>query len=734
MWRRKRSLNDFSDEIRSHLEHEADDLRTTGGHADAAGEARRAFGNITRTREAFYEHGRLSIRDSFTRDLRHALRLFRRRPALSGVIVLTLAIGIGANSAIFGLINAVLLRPLPYREPQNLAMLWSQDVAHGRVEGRVSLLNFADWKRKSHSFEDMTLFIGQTFLLGNRNGPPERMRSARVSANFLPMLGIEPVLGRSFTTSEESRGERVVLLSYSLWQRNFGGSADAIGADLLMDGRKSRIIGVMPASFQYPFADTQVWEPLTAHPYWASRDRDGGRSASNWYVLARLGRGSSWAQAQGEMEAIAQQLAAQYPEDRNLPDIAVVPLDVQTTARIERPLLVLFASVFLMLLIACANVANLLLAEGSAREQEFSLRRALGASRVTLAWQLLIESLVLCMAGGAIGIPLAALSLKALVAFGPRDIPRLAEAHIDPATLLFTLGVSTLAALASGLWPAFRGGISFTRGRQWNTPGNRRLRNALVAAEFSIALVLLAGAGLMIKSFLRLSAVEPGFQPHNLLVMRVDLHVGRTADQQVAYFRDAIDRVQALPGVRSAGAIEGFLRSDPEEAVEIEGRPMQRPGPSEDSIEGAFFTTSGIAIERGRVFTTQDRRDSPPVAIVNQAAARAYWPGEDPIGKRFRFPSDTAKPWVTVVGVAGDMHRQGLENETVPQVFFPLAQQTDDMMEILVRTSSDAGALGPLVRATVQSIDNSVAKFDVLSVEQQLGEQTSDRRFQTLLL
>jgi predicted permease len=717
-WRRKRSLSDFDEEIRSHLE-----LEGEGGL--------KAFGNIGRVKESFYEHGRWLLGDRILRDLRHAWRMFWKRPGFSAVVVLTLALGIGANTAIFSIVRAVLLKPLPYKDPARLAMLWSEDSAHGVEEGRVSLLNFADWKNRSHSFEDLTYFIGQTFLLGNKDGPPERMRSARVPANFFPLLGVEPMLGRVFSADEEKKGERVIVLSYGIWQRRFGGAAQALGSDLIMDGRRSRIIGVMPASFQYPFADTQVWEPMTAHPYWA-RDRASDRSFSIWFVMGRVRKGVEWRDAQAEMSGIGRELAAEY--NKNLPEIRVVPLQAQETGRVQLSLLVLFGSVFLMLLIACINVANLMLARGSAREREFSVRRALGAGRGTLAAQLLTESLLLAGIGGSLGLALAAWVLKGLIAFGPRGIPRLNEARIDPPVLLFTALVSVFAAVISGLWPAFRTETVLARSRQWTTVANRHLRDVLVVGEFSLALVLLTGAGLMVRSFVRLQNVDPGFRPEKLLVMTVDLHVGKTEAQQVAYFHDAIERVERLPGVESAGAITDFLRSDPEDSIEIEGRAPQQPGPCQDVIAGAFFATAGIPMKSGRVFSDEDRADTPPVAIVNQTMARMYWPGEDPIGKRFRFPSDRKSVWITVVGVAGDMHRQGLEKQVAPQVFQPHAQRVDDMLDVIVRTSGDAAAMAPMARDEIQSMDKSVAKFGVATVEQQLQAQTAERRFQTSLI
>lgn len=731
--RKKRPLSDLAEEIESHLALEADQLRDSGHQGDAVSAARRAFGNVTSVEEAFYERGRWLWFDSIARDLRQAFRLFARRPAFSVVVIVTLALGIGANTTIFSVMNAVLLRPLPYRDPGRLAMLWQENSAHDILNGRVSLLNFADWKNSNHTFEDMTFFGAQTFLLGNPDGPPERMRSARIDGNFFSLLGVKPVLGRVFGPDEERRAEPVVVLSYRLWQRSFGGSPQALGADILMDGRKSRVIGVMPESFQYPFEDTQVWEPVTAHRYWAARDRASLRSFSVWFTLGRLRAGTRFEDAQADMSRIASRLAAIHPENKDLPEIRVVPLTTQTTGSVERPLAVLLGAVFLMLLIACINVANLLLASGSAREREFAVRRALGAGRGRLAALLLTENLVLALAGGLLGLGLAYGALRAVIAYGPRDIPRLGEARIDAMVLAFTFALSIFTAIVSGLWPALRtGGATVARSRHWITAANRNVRDVLVIGEFAIALVLLTGAGLLVRSFALLERVDPGFRPEKLLIMRVDLHVGRTGEQQAAYFREAVDRVRALPGVSNAAAVTGFLRTDPEDSVLIEGHPSrQQPGPCADLISGPFFETAGIPLKNGRLFTDGDRKGSPLVGIINEKMARTYWPGENPIGKRFRLWTD--QPWIEVVGVSGDMRRQGFEKEPAPQVFLPEAQRPDDMMDVIVRTSSDPLSIAAAVRTEIQSIDPTVAKFNVTTAGEQIAEQGEDRRFQTSL-
>jgi predicted permease len=737
-WRERRRLDDLAEEIQSHLALEVDQVREeSGAGTDAEKLARRAFGNVTSVQEAFYERDRWLFWDHLLRDLRQAVRLMRCRPGFSAIVVLTLALGIGANTAIFSLINAVLLRPLPYRDPGRLAMLWTDGTEHNDHQGRVSLLSFADWKKQNHAFQDMTVFCGQTFLLGT-DGSPERLRSARVPANFLPLVGVEPLLGRVFSEEEVKRRERVVLLSYGLWQRRFGGSAQVIGSDLIMDGRKSQIIGVMPAHFNFPFPDTQVWEPITAHPYWMQRDITSARTDEVWYVLGRLKSDATWAQAQAEMDTIALRLQAQYPDAESPHTIRVVPLHAQTTGKAQLPLLVLFGSVFLMLLIACTNVTNLLLAQGTTREREFAVRRALGASRLRVAGQLLAESLVLAGAGGLLGLLMAGAALKALIAFGPQGIPRLAEAHVDPPVLVFSLGISVFAAIVSGLWPALQSGTALAGSRQWRTLANRSARDFLVIGEFALALLLLTGAGLLIHSYLRLRTLDPGFRPENLLTMRIDLHVGKNATQRVAYFRDAIERVQALPGIRSAAAVGRFLNSYGTESIAIEGRPVSASSAklqaADDMIAGPYFETAGIPLQKGRVFSSRDTSESTPVAIVNETMARSYWPNENPIGKRFKFTEQESGPWITVVGIAGDMHSHGLEKQVAPQVFQPHSQSPDNEMDLLVRTASDPLTMASAVRSEIQSMDKSVAKFGVTTVEQQLAEETAGRRFNTSML
>jgi predicted permease len=730
-WRKKRSFVDFKEEIESHLAIEADEIRGTVARVDSEAAARQAFGNVAAIEERWYEHSHWRFFDHLSRDLRQGLRQIKKRPGFCAIVILTLALGIGANAAIFSIVQAVLLRPLPYKDPSQLAMVFSGDPARELHEGRVSLLNFADWRNQNRSFEDITAFIGQTFLLGT-DGSPERLRSARVEASFWSLLGVEPLLGRVFTAEEEKRGERLAVLSYQLWQQQFGGTKEALGSRLTMDDRSYLVIGVMPRDFHFPFADTKVWEPVTAHPYWTTRDRKGSRSDSSWLVLGRIKRGVPWSRAQSEMDAIARRLRSEYPGNQMPASIPVVPLDIQTTGKFRLSLWLLLGSVFLMLLIACINVAGVLLARSAVRAREFAIRRALGAGRLRIAGQVLAETLVLSTFGGLLGLLLASGGAATIRAFGPADIPRLAEAHIDWTVILFTAGVTVFSALLASAGPAFATSKTSLSSRQWMSASTRRAGDLLVIGEFALALILVASASLLVHSFLRLRAVELGFRPDHLLTMRVDLHVGRTNDQQAAYFEEAIRRAEAIPGVRSAGAVSGFLSTDPEDSVQIEGLAPQHPGPCEDWIAGSFFETAGIPLRRGRVFSEQDGRASLAVAIINQTMARAYWPGVDPIGKRFRFRDST--PWLTVVGVTGDMRRQGIDRQVAPQAFLPHRQGSEDMMDIIVRTNSEPAAMAREVQHVVQAVDKTVAKFKIATVTHELGEETGDRRFDTFLV
>lgn len=713
---------------------------------------------------------------SLLQDLRYGIRTLFRSPGFSAVAVLTLALGIGANTAIFSVINAVLLRPLPFRDAGGLAMLWTNDAKRGIHEGVTAYPTIADWRAESSSFADMAIFTGNPLTLTGLD-QPERVKGEFVSANLFPLLGIEPALGQAFSADQEEQREQVVVLSYGLWQRRYGGSPDVIGKSLDIDGdmnawkvgpRAPRIVGVMPAGFYFPDKDAQLWEPATVYWRWKNEsiERFSG-DARRWGVVGRLKPGINSRAAQEEMSAVGQRLSRDYPVPPMNPDfpgfgVNVVPLLDQITGKqLQSGLWVLLGAVGFVLLIACVNVANLMLARGTAREREFAIRTALGARRGRLARQLLTESTVLAGAGGLLGLGLAGLGLKGLVAFAPAGIPRLDEIKLDTPVLIFTFGVSVLAGVLFGLAPAWK--VSRTDPSHALKEGGassgarplRKMLGALVAAECALTLVMLVGAGLLINSFLRLQAVSPGFKSDSVLLARVSLPPNQgkqsgeaiVAHQQEMFFEFA-ERIAALPGVQSVGTVSNFLISGtPDEAITIEGRPPISNGQhtnqlSVSAVSPGFFETMGVPLLRGRFFSRADaieanqilfafgHRPTPaePV-VINDSFARRFFRDEDPIGKRLLYSSKNY-PY-EIVGVAGDMHRQGLEKEAIAEYFVPFRSTTGD---IVVRGGADALALSASVRDVIKSVEKRGMVLNMTTVDGQMGELSAQRRFQTRLL
>jgi predicted permease len=712
---------------------------------------------------------------SLLNDLRYGLRMFFANRGFTGVVVLTLALGIGANTAIFSVVNAVLLRPLPFRDPGRLAMLWTDDASRGIHEGVTPYLTMTDWRTQSQLFADMAIFTANPLTLTGSN-EAERLKGEFVSANLFPLLGVDPVLGQTFSADQEERQEQVVVLSYGLWQRRYGGASDVIGKSLDIDGdqnsskggpRAPRIIGVMPAGFYFPDKETQLWEPATVYWRWKreSVERFLG-DARRWGVVGRLKPGASVRDAQAEMTSIGQRLTDAYPVPAKSVDfpgfaVNVVPLlDQITGKKLQLALWILLGAVGLVLLMSCVNVANLLLARGTAREREFAIRTALGAPRVRLFRQLLTESVVLAGAGGLLGLGLAVASVRALAAAAPQGIPRLDEIRLDAPVLVFTSILSLLAGLLFGFVPAWSASRSdpnqaLKEGSGGSTAGLKllQIRGLLVTVECALAVVLLISAGLLIHSFLRLQAVDPGFQPKGVLLVRVSLPPGqRTSGEAIVarqqqIFDQLADRIASIPGVKSTGAVSNLLiKGAPDETIEIEGRPMSKDEDASQlassAVSPGFFETMGVPLKRGRFFTRADalaaneilfafgHRQTPPESvIVNETFARRFFPGEDPIGKRLLY-SQKKYPY-EIIGVAGDMHRQGLEREPLAEYFVALRSSTAD---IVARAGSDPSALAANVRDAIRSIEEKAIVLSVTTVQSQLGELSAQRQFQTWLL
>jgi predicted permease len=790
---RRRREAELLEEIEGHRALAQDALERSGVPApEAASAARRALGNELLAREdarAVWIAPRL---DSLWQDARYAVRTLRANAAFTLCAVLTLSLGIGVNAGMFSVVNAVLLRPLPYEDASRLALLWTADARRGLREQPVAYANFQDFRAQGRSFADMALFMGNAGVL--TGAAPERFQGAFASANLFPLLGVLPSLGRTFTPEEEQRGEHVAVLSHGLWRRRFGGAPDAIGKSFEIDGdtnswkrgpRTVRVIGVMPAGFYFPDKHTQLWEPATVYWRWQNESSDRfTANARRWRVIGRLRAAATLQGAQAEITSIGARLARAYPSSD--PEfsgfgLSVVPLLEQVTGRkLQLALWLLLGAVAFVLLIACANLASLLLARGAARQRELSVRASLGAGRGRLLRQLLVESALLAAAGGALGLWLAGAAARTLAASAPPGIPRLDELQVDANVLGFTAAVTLFAGLAFGLLPAWRlshadpqaslkeGGSSGSRGRSL-----RRTHGLLVMVESAGAVVLLAGAALLVRSLLSVQAVEPGFRPEGVLALRVSLAPGLKPEREQpgdtgmamytlreSLFHTIAARVSALPGVRSVGAISSLLlRGESDEAITIEGRPeapqAQKGGQlAATDVSPGLFRTLGVPLLRGRHFTRADAqlkiclfftksacplpvsaaggRKPAEAVVVNQAFATHYFPDEDPLGKRFYIGRAAGKHYTyEIVGVVGNMRRQGLEQQPIPEWFGQLTPQT---AELLVRVDGDPLLLSAAVRDVVRSVDKHVMVLSVSSVERQLADLLAARRFHTVLL
>ena len=681
--------------------------------------------------------------ETLIQDFRYTVRVLLKKPGFTAIVVLALAIGIGANTAIFSVVNAILLRPLPYKDFDRISMIWMDNPKLGVKEDWHSYPNYVDYKQQNQVYEDMAAFNNRSFNLTGV-GDPLRILGAWNTASLFSVLGVEPAIGRVFTEEEEEPGkDLVVVLSNGLWRSSFGSDPNIIGQPISMNGANRTVIGVMPAGFNFPDKTTEVWVPLAITP-----QRKQARNLISFKAVGRLRPGVSMAQAWADMGAIAKRLDEQY--SRSDYGVNLVLLRDQETRSVKPALLVLLGAVAFVLLIACANVANLLLARAAIREKEIAIRVALGARRSRIVRQLLTESAVLGLAGGAAGLLLAVWGLKILVALSPGDIPRLDQAGIDGRVLAFTLAVSLLTGLIFGLVPSLQtskpdlnhtlkeGGRGTSRGA-----GGVRVRNLLVVSEIALSLVLLVGAGLLIRSFIRLQQFDLGFNPANLATMRIQLPGTkyREAAQVDAFYKQLFERIESVPGVQSVGAISTVFLSDTPNSTNfsIEGRPVPTGADSIevplDSVSPSYFRVMGIPLKSGREFDDRDVRGSTPVVIVNETFVLRFFPDEDPLGKRFVY--GTPGPdnnWITIVGVVGDMRRTGFDRPVRPETFLPQTQNPSDTLTIVARTAGDPANLSTTLRGEVWAIDRDQSVYDLKTMDQTLSEMSSQRRFNMLLL
>ncbi len=682
----------------------------------------------------------VALLETMAQDVRYAARALRRDPGFATTSVAILSLAIGANTAMFSVLNAVLFRPLPYRSPDRLAMLWSESPGQGVREGRSAYWTIEQWRRQSESFADIALFDPVSVTLTGAD-QAERISVARISPNLFPLLGVVPAQGRLFSAEEAERRQRLALISHRFWQNRFGGSQGAIGATLVIDGAPSQIIGIVPSGFQ--LVDADVFEPHTLFPDWEARRAVSG--AGSWFVVGRLRPGVTFKRAEAEMNAIARRLDEQLPPSDRRRGVSLTPLTAHVTGpRSRLALWMLTGAVLCVLLIAAANVAGLSLARSAAREREIAIRTALGAGRARIVRQLLAESLTVAGVAGVLGLVIAQAGIRLIMALKPGDLSRLNEVSLDPGVLASASALCLLTGILVGFAPAItaaRRSISPSiRQRGRSASGTRAARRALVVTEFALAIILLVGAGLLIRSLRSIENVDLGFRPERVLSVQLSASAFTAAPLRADFYHRMFEQIGSLPGVESAGIIENlFTSGGPEQALTIEG---SEAGASErlrfrsDEVGGEFFKAMGTPLLRGRFFSSGDGPDSPKVAIINDAMARRLWPGRDPIGKRFKLGAQaSAAPWVTVVGVVGDMRRQGLENEPIPQMFRPLAQDPPRLATLLIRTSLDdplrmAGA----VRDAVRRADKRVPVYGVMALQNQLDGFLRQRRFQTLLL
>ncbi|MFL6208617.1 MAG: ADOP family duplicated permease [Pyrinomonadaceae bacterium] len=679
-------------------------------------------------------------------DLRYGLRMLVKTPGFTAVAVIALALGIGANSAIFSVVNTVLLRPLPYKDPERLMMVFEDNSRHGYPRDTPAPANYIDWRDQNQVFTGMAAIAEQDFSLTGA-GEPERLDGRLVSASLFPLLGVEPRLGRAFLPEEDSPGgSRAVILSYGLWQRRFGADKSIIGKSLTLNGNSHTVVGVMPPDFQFPAREVQLWVPI------AFTSQEAARRGSHYLdVVARLKSGVTVQQAQTEMTTIAARLQQQYPEQNTGVGAVVVPLHEQLVGDIKPALLVLLGAVAFVLLVACANVANLLLARAAARQKEIAVRVALGASRLRLLRQFLTESLLLAGLGGLVGLLLSLWGVHLLKAFIPENISQAKAITVDARVLIFTLAVSLLTGLIFGLAPAtqasnFNLNETLKEGGRDSATGSRghRIRALLVVAEVAVALVLLIGAGLLINSFLRLHNVDPGFRADHLLTMQIALPKQKYPDQthRSVFYDELLRRVEALPGVQSAGVTTNLplYPQGNSIGITIEGRPAPAPGQelivATRVVSPHYFQTMGIQLLRGRGFSEQDKADAPGAVVISETMARRFWPGEDPTGKRI-CPGRPESPedWMTIVGVVRDVRQFGLAAELKPQMYLSYAQAGFFApRDLVVKTSVDPLGLAATVRANVWAVDKEQPVSDIRTMEEILSESVARQRFSTLLL
>jgi putative ABC transport system permease protein len=746
LFRRDLVLHDIDEELRAHIEMETEANRELGMTPEEARlSATKSFGNVGSIRDLAYEVRGGGLMETLWQDVRYSGRLLLKHPGFSLIAVLTLTLGIGANTAIFSIVNAVLLRPFPYHAPEQLVML--AESVSGQRNGSVSYPNFVDWRAQNSVFEAVSAVRPNENYNFSGAGEPERLQGRLVSAGFLSLLGVKPLLGRDFVAEDDRPGATpAVIISHEFWTRRFGNDQSIAGKQIALNNQSYTVVGVTPPGFQFGL-DSDVTIPigLSAERFKA-RGADPGIT-----VVARLKPNVSQQQAETETNVIYARLEQQYPESNTGRRAYLISLHENFVGDVRQPLMILLGSVGLVLLIACANVANLLLVRASSRRREMSVRVALGANRWRIIRQLLTESLILALIGAALGILLAHWGTSFIASQLPAGIPRLNEASVDVPVLAFTLGVSLVTGLLFGLAPALQASrLNLTEalkeGDRGSSGGRQPLRSLLVIGEVALTLTLLVGAGLLIQSFRRVLQVNPGFDPQNLLTMQVSVN-NSDGHQVAAFFDQWQERVRRLPGVKATAVSNGLpLGVANRPPFFIEGRPRPENGKEPSGIRytvsPGYFDTMGIELVRGRVFTAQDTRDTPLVAVIDEALAQQHFQGEDAIGKRIT-QSSSGSPSYEIVGVVRHVEHDNLDGQSSrsPQFYLNFNQIPVDRLptqvrriNLLTRTNVEPSSLVAAVREQVAALNKDQAVFNVRTMEDIVDQSIAPRRFSMLLL
>lgn len=740
---RKRLERELNDEVRFHLDMQADDnMRRGMDPLEARYAAMRSFGAAEPIKEDYRQQRTVAIIETLLQDVRFAFRTLRKNPGFAATSILTLALAIGANTAMFSILNAALFRPLPYRSPDQLAVLWSERPNQNLHEGRSAYWNVEQWRRQSTSFEDMAIFdpASVTLTMGDK---AERIGVARTSPNLFRILGVHPVLGRIFSVEEARQQQGLVVISHRFWQLRFAGSQNVIGATISLDGAPVQIIGVLPEGFEFMRLDADVWEPYTLSPDW--NVLRGARGGGSWFVVGRLRPNVAVEQAQAQMNAIARRLDDRMPPSERGLGITVVPLSVQLTGpRARMALWMLTTAVFCVLLIAATNAASLSLARSAGRQREIATRIALGASRLRVVRQLLAESLTLSFLSGLLGLSLAFASIRLILASRPGNLIHLNKVSLDPWVLVWVLVLCFVTGILVGIAPAITTSRRNLRpsGQEGGRGASggiaiRRTRRTLVVTEFALAVMLLIGAGLLIRSLWSAQKVDLGFSAERVLSVQLSIPASMAIRQRPSFYNRVLEQVESLPGVESAGIIENFFIGGSPERMLTTGGTAAASGSEHlrfrsDEISNGFFKALKTPLLEGRFFSDQDTADSPRVAIVNKVMARSLWPTENPVGKRFKFGSGASDgPWFSVVGVVDDMRRLGVESEPIPQMFIPLVQDPPHLATLLVRTSlNDPLRWAASVQTAVHRVEKYAPVYGVTTLENRLGSFLTQRRFQ----